>query len=130
MPDMDIDELTVGIMESGLAEARRRGARRAHLRRRSPRPPIMHRKHGAKPLECSNTKGGIAMDALKRLLKDLGGDANLVEEYERDPDSVMKERSLPDEAREAMKRKDLDAVRRLSGLGEVHLTNSSIKSHD
>lgn len=70
------------------------------------------------------------MDALKQLLKDLGSDAGLSAEYEKDPDGVMQKRGLSDEAREAMKHRDLDAVRRLSGLGEVHLTNSSVKSHD
>jgi hypothetical protein len=70
------------------------------------------------------------MEALKQLLKDLGSDAELAAEYEKDPDGVMKKRGIPDEAREAMIRKDLDAIRRLSGLDEVHLTNSSVHSHD
>jgi hypothetical protein len=70
------------------------------------------------------------MEALKQLLKDLGSDAELAAEYEKDPDGVMAKRDIPDEAREAMKRKDLDAVRRLSGLREVHLSNSTIQSHD
>lgn len=70
------------------------------------------------------------MKELKRLLKDLGSDAALAAEYEKDPDGVMKRRELPEEAREAMKRNDVDAVRRLSGLREVHLTNSTIRAHD
>ncbi|RFF27062.1 MULTISPECIES: hypothetical protein [unclassified Wenzhouxiangella] len=70
------------------------------------------------------------METLKQLLKDLGSDAKLAAEYEKDPDGVMEKRDLSDEAREAMKRKDLDAVRRLSGLDEVHLTNSTVNAHD
>jgi len=70
------------------------------------------------------------MDALIRLLKDLGSDAELAAEYEKNPDEVMEKRGLSEEARRAMKSKDLDAVRRLSGLREVHLSNSSVQSHD
>lgn len=70
------------------------------------------------------------MEELQRLLKDLGSDAELAAEYERDPEGVMKSRGLSAEAIDAMKRKDVDAVRRLSGLKDVHLTNSTIHSHD
>jgi len=70
------------------------------------------------------------MDALKQLLKELGSDAKLAAEYEKDPGGVMKTRGLSDEARDAMERKDVDAVRRMTGLGEVHLSNSTVKSHD
>lgn len=70
------------------------------------------------------------MEALKKLLKDLGGDAKLAAEYEADPDAVMKARDLPEEARKAMREKDVEAVRKLAGLGEVHLVNSTIKCHD
>jgi len=70
------------------------------------------------------------MDELKKLLMDLGRDAKLADEYEHDPDAVMKARGLPEEARKAMKAKDVDSVRKLSGLGECHLANSTIKCHD
>lgn len=70
------------------------------------------------------------MDALKQLLKELGSDAKLAAEYEHDPDSVMKARGLPDDAVQAMKAKDVDTVRKLSGLAECHLSNSTIKCHD
>lgn len=70
------------------------------------------------------------MESLKQLLRDLGGDAKLAAEYQADPDAVMKARGLPDEARKAMKAKDVETVRKLAGLGEVHLVNSTIKCHD
>ncbi|MDZ7791793.1 MAG: hypothetical protein U5L08_15120 [Xanthomonadales bacterium] len=70
------------------------------------------------------------MEALRKLLKDLGSDAKLAAEYERNPDEVMKARGLPEDARAAMKGKDVEAVRKLAGLGEVHLSNSTIKCHD
>lgn len=70
------------------------------------------------------------MEALKQLLKDLGSDAELAAEYEKDPDGVMKKRGIPDEARKAMISKNLDEVRRLSGLRDVHLINSTIHAHD
>jgi len=70
------------------------------------------------------------MQALKQFLIDLGADAALAAEYERDPDAVMQARGLSDEERAALRQGDIDAVRRLSGLREVHLTNSTIKSHD
>lgn len=70
------------------------------------------------------------MQELKQLLKDLGSDAELAAEYEKDAEAVMQRRGLSREARDAMKAKDVDAVRRLSGLREVHLTNSTIHAHD
>lgn len=70
------------------------------------------------------------MDTLKQFLQDLGRDAKLAAEYESDPEDVMKRRGLSGEAREAIRRKDVDSVRRLSGLSKVHMTNSTIKSHD
>ena len=45
------------------------------------------------------------MEALRKLLKDLGSDAKLAAEYERSPDEVMKARGLPEDARAAMKAK-------------------------
>ncbi len=70
------------------------------------------------------------MQALRKLLKDLGSDAKLAAEYEDNPDAVMQARGLPEDARAAMKREDVEAVRKLSGLAEVHLSNSTIKCHD
>jgi len=69
------------------------------------------------------------MEELKQLLKDLGSDATLAAEYEKDPDAVMMHRGIDEEARKAMKEKDTDAVRRLAGLRDVHLTNSTITTH-
>jgi hypothetical protein len=70
------------------------------------------------------------MNELKKLLVDLGRDAKLSAEYEQDPDAVMKARGLPDEARKAMKAQDVQAVSKLSGLNDCHLTNKTIKCHD
>ncbi|MEN1728527.1 MAG: hypothetical protein AAGJ52_08800 [Pseudomonadota bacterium] len=69
------------------------------------------------------------MSELIRLLKDLGQDAKLAAAFEQDPDSVLKHYDLSDEAIKALKAGDIDAIRKLSGLDDVHMTNSTIKSH-
>lgn len=69
------------------------------------------------------------MDNLKKLLLDLGQDAALERAYENDPDAVIAKYGLDDAAAAALKAGDLDTLRKLSGLDELHLTNSTIKAY-
>ena len=69
------------------------------------------------------------MDNLTKLLVDLGRDAELEARYRSDRDDVIAEYGLSDEAAEALKKGDLDALRKLSGLDELRLTNSTVKAY-
>ncbi len=69
------------------------------------------------------------MDNLTKLLVDLGGDAELEGRYRSDPDAVIAEYGLSDEAAAALKKGDLDALRKLSGLNELRMTNSTVKAY-
>jgi len=69
------------------------------------------------------------MSELVRLLKDLGQDAKLAEAYENDPDAVLTKYDLSDHETKALKTGDLDKLREASGLENVHLTKSTVKSH-
>lgn len=69
------------------------------------------------------------MSELVRLLNDLGRDARLAEAYAEDPDSVLVKYDLSNAELKAMKSGDVDEVRKASGMDEVHLTNSTIKSY-
>lgn len=70
------------------------------------------------------------MASLIDLLKDLGRDAALEGKYEKDPDSVIADYELSEEERKALKDMDVEAVKRLAGLEEVHVTNGTIKAYD
>ena len=61
---------------------------------------------------------GGTMSKLLMLMRELGSDAALAEEYRRDPDGVMRHAGLPDEERRAMLDKDIEAIKRLTGLAE------------
>ncbi|NKI34986.1 hypothetical protein HFP89_07395 [Wenzhouxiangella sp. XN79A] len=69
------------------------------------------------------------MGKLKNLLFDLGADAELARNFETDPDAVLAKYSIDEKAAEAIKAGDLDALRRFSGLDELHLTKSTIKAY-
>lgn len=68
------------------------------------------------------------MPDLTQLLKDLGQDASLEADYEKNPESVLVKYDLSEDERKAMLNLDVEAVRRLSGIKDAHLTNSSIKA--
>ena len=68
------------------------------------------------------------MSELVRLLRDLGQDARLAESYEKDPDAVLKQYDLSDDEIKALKSGDLDKIREVSGLDEVHVTKSTVRS--
>lgn len=59
------------------------------------------------------------MSELTQLLKQLGEDSKLQDEYVADPKKVMKERGLEDAEIQAMLDKDLDKLRKLSGLDKL-----------
>ncbi|MDX1625339.1 MAG: hypothetical protein R3323_02390 [Wenzhouxiangellaceae bacterium] len=69
------------------------------------------------------------MEQLKGLLLDLGRDAELAARFEEDPDAVLDEYGIPAHATEAVKRGDVDALKALTGLADLHLTNSTIKAY-
>lgn len=70
------------------------------------------------------------MSSLVDLLKDLGRDAALADEFTKDPDAVLDRYDLTDEERQAVKEGDVDAVKRLSGMSDVRTTHSIIHSYD
>lgn len=70
------------------------------------------------------------MSDLTRLLERLGKDATLEGDYQKDPKSVLDQYELTEEERKAMLDRDVDAVRKLSGLESVRMTNSTIKAHE
>ena len=69
------------------------------------------------------------MSGLTQLLIDLGTDAQLQQQYEADPEGVMKNYNLNQEEIQAMLDKDLDKLRQLSGLENLQ-SNGHIQAHD
>ena len=67
------------------------------------------------------------MSELVRLLRDLGQNAELAQAYENDPDAVLEQYDLTDAEIEALKSGDLDKLRELSGLDDMHITKSTVK---
>ncbi|WP_376694179.1 hypothetical protein [Wenzhouxiangella sp. EGI_FJ10409] len=69
------------------------------------------------------------MSELTQLLQQLGEDSKLHDEYIADPKKVMKERGLEDEEIQAMLDKDVDKLRKLSGLDALK-SNGSVRACD
>lgn len=70
------------------------------------------------------------MSKLVDFLQNMGRDAALRDEFEKDPDGVMSRFELSDEEKEAVRNGDVDAVKQLSGLANVQMTNTIITSYD
>ena len=71
------------------------------------------------------------MSKLLEFMRELGRDAALAEEYEKDPDGVMRRAKLSDEERRAMLEKDYEAIKKLSGLRDGQFaTQSTILAYD
>lgn len=71
------------------------------------------------------------MSNLVKLMKALGADAALAEEYAANPEAVIKRFRLSDAERKALLDQDLKAIRQLTGLtGEFRVTHSTIKAYD
>jgi len=74
---------------------------------------------------------GDDVSKLLDLMKKLGSDAKLAQEYDRDADAVMRRAGLSDDEREAMLRSDYEAIKRLTGLEDGQFaTNHTIKAYD
>jgi uncharacterized protein with PIN domain len=73
----------------------------------------------------------MGMSALLRLMRMLGSDAGLAEEYGKDPTAVINRFGLSDEERRALLDKDYEAIKRLTGLKDGQFaTNSTISAYD
>ncbi|MEZ5469304.1 MAG: hypothetical protein R3F18_16805 [Lysobacterales bacterium] len=71
------------------------------------------------------------MSSLLRLMKQLGADAALSNEYHRDPAGVIQRFDLSDEERDALLNKDYEAIKRLTGLKDGQFaTNSTVSAYD
>jgi len=69
------------------------------------------------------------MSKLADLLVELGKHGNLYERYRQDPEQVMREHGLSDEEMAAMLAKDVEKLKRLSGLDNLR-SNDSVHSHE
>lgn len=69
------------------------------------------------------------MSALANLLKNLGSDPDLAEQYKQDPRGTMQRAGLNDEEIQAMLDKDLEKLKKLSGLENLR-SNGVIDSYD
>ncbi|MEO7198630.1 MAG: hypothetical protein ABIY56_00260 [Dokdonella sp.] len=71
------------------------------------------------------------MSNLLDLMRKLGRDAALAEEYRKDPDGVMQRAGLSDEERKAMSTSDYAAIKKLTGLSDGKFaTNHVIMAYD
>ena len=71
------------------------------------------------------------MSNLLRLMKQLGADAALSNEYHNDPAAVIKRFGLSDEERDALLKKDYESIKRLTGLKDGQFaTNSTVSAYD
>lgn len=69
------------------------------------------------------------MSGLRQLLVELGKSATLHDEYVAKPVAVMKRYNLTDEEIEAMLAKDLEKIKRLSGMENLK-SNSTVSAYD
>lgn len=71
------------------------------------------------------------MSKLLELMRRLGADAALAEEYGNNPDLVLRRAGLSDEERRAMIEKDYDAIKKLTGLADGKFaTNHVIRAYN
>ncbi|MDH7452775.1 hypothetical protein QF205_06725 [Luteimonas composti] len=71
------------------------------------------------------------MSKLIGLMRRLGSDAALAEEYARDPEAVLQRAGLTEEEHRAMAERDYAAVKRLTGLPDGKFaTNHTIKLYE
>lgn len=69
------------------------------------------------------------MSRLTDLLRDLGADAELEREFQRDPERVMDRYDIDETARHALRREDVNELSRMAGLPDISLTNGTIKGY-
>lgn len=70
------------------------------------------------------------MSTLNKLIHDLGNDAKLEEDYRKDPQSVMDRYNLDPEEIEALRTENLEQIRSICGLQNIHLSNGTVRSYD
>lgn len=72
------------------------------------------------------------MSKLLDLMKQLGRDAALADRYDKDPEGLMQEAGLNDEEKQALRTRDLPAIKRLTGLSETNMsiTQSNVRAYD
>lgn len=66
------------------------------------------------------------MSKMLDFMRELGRDATLAAEYDRDRDATMRKAGLSDEERQAMLDKDYDAIKRLTGLVDGQFASNHI----
>lgn len=69
------------------------------------------------------------MSGLRQLLVDLGKSATVHDEYVANPEAVMARYKLSEKEVDAMLAKDLEEVKRLSGMDNLK-TNSTVSAYD
>lgn len=69
------------------------------------------------------------MSGLRQLLIDLGKDGDLMDQYDRDPNTVMDRYECSAEEKKAMIDKDVDTLKQLSGLSNLK-SNSGVHAYD
>ncbi|MCA1779670.1 MAG: hypothetical protein LC637_09870 [Xanthomonadaceae bacterium] len=70
------------------------------------------------------------MENLRKLLLDLGQDAQLASEYEKAPDDVIARYKIDAEAAKALRSINLEKLRELSGLETLRTTHSSVQAYE
>jgi hypothetical protein len=71
------------------------------------------------------------MNRLLQLMKQLGADAALNEQYHADPGAVIERFGLSDAERDALLQKDYEAIKRLTGLQDGQFaTNTTVTAYD
>jgi len=71
------------------------------------------------------------MSNLLSLMKELGADAGLSDEYKKDPRAVIARYKLTEEERSALLNKDFEAIKRLTGLKDGQFsTNTTVKAYE
>lgn len=71
------------------------------------------------------------MSKLLDLMRRLGSDAALAEAYRKDPEAVLRREGLSEEEADALRRKDMEAIKRLTGVpGHLFATNEIIRAYD
>lgn len=71
------------------------------------------------------------MSKLLELMRELGRNASLAEEYKTNPDAVMRNAGLSDEECRVLREKDYEAIKQLTGLSDGQFaTNQVIRAYD
>ena len=71
------------------------------------------------------------MSCLLDLMKQLGSDAEVAAEYQKDPEAVIARANLSAEERAALIDRDYEAIKRLTGLEDGQFaTNHTIRAYD